>query len=350
MIKRYQVFISSTYQDLLEERLEVVKALLELDCIPCGMEYFPAANEDSWSYISKLIEQCDYYIVVVGGRYGSMDETGVSFTRREYEHALNSKVPTIAFIHSNPDGIPIGKTDRSEEGQKKLENFLELLRKKLCKQWSTTHELGAVVSRSVTQLIKQCPRTGWVPANQGSNTESTAEILRLTRHTIELEQELKNLKGENLPIDLGRLEDGNDEFPVEITQSVMEGKRNNYRVDNCVIDKLKSEICFSWDEIYAAVSPKISPVAADSAIRNTLNALVQAKFIPSYYDLKEGQFLEKPVITDGSFNIIRTQLLALGLVIVGKEQRGEKQTNVHLWRLTAKGEARMFQILARKKS
>ena len=47
--KRYQVFVSSTYADLQDERQEVMQALLELDCIPAGMELFPAANEDQWT-------------------------------------------------------------------------------------------------------------------------------------------------------------------------------------------------------------------------------------------------------------------------------------------------------------
>lgn len=38
MEKRYQVFVSSTYQDLQEERKEVMQALLELDCIPAGCQ------------------------------------------------------------------------------------------------------------------------------------------------------------------------------------------------------------------------------------------------------------------------------------------------------------------------
>ena len=42
--KRYQVFVSSTYEDLQEERREVMQALLELDCIPAGMELFPAVG------------------------------------------------------------------------------------------------------------------------------------------------------------------------------------------------------------------------------------------------------------------------------------------------------------------
>jgi hypothetical protein len=46
MEKKYQVFVSSTYRDLSEERQEVMQALLELDCIPVGMELFPATDDD----------------------------------------------------------------------------------------------------------------------------------------------------------------------------------------------------------------------------------------------------------------------------------------------------------------
>jgi hypothetical protein len=41
MDRRYHVFVSSTYEDLREERREVMQALLALDCIPTGMELFP---------------------------------------------------------------------------------------------------------------------------------------------------------------------------------------------------------------------------------------------------------------------------------------------------------------------
>ena len=50
--RKFQVFVSSTYEDLQQERQEIMHALLELDCIPSGMELFPAANEDQWSLIT----------------------------------------------------------------------------------------------------------------------------------------------------------------------------------------------------------------------------------------------------------------------------------------------------------
>ena len=51
---KHQVFVSSTYKDLLDERQEVMQALLELFCIPVGMELFPAADDDQWTLIKRF--------------------------------------------------------------------------------------------------------------------------------------------------------------------------------------------------------------------------------------------------------------------------------------------------------
>ena len=89
MDKRYQVFVSSTYEDLNAERQEVMQALLELDCMPAGMELFPAANDDQWTLIKRVIDDCDYYIVIIGGRYGSIGPEGISYTQMEYAYAVS---------------------------------------------------------------------------------------------------------------------------------------------------------------------------------------------------------------------------------------------------------------------
>ncbi|NQU53007.1 MAG: DUF4062 domain-containing protein [Bacteroidetes bacterium] len=131
MEKKYQFFISSTYVDLVEERKEVIQALLELDCIPVGMELFPAANEDQWTLIRELIDTCDYYLLIVGGRYGSLNSAGISYTQMEYEYAIKKGIPVIAFTPSNPEEIPVGKTDKDPEKSEKLKTFLDLVQKKM---------------------------------------------------------------------------------------------------------------------------------------------------------------------------------------------------------------------------
>jgi len=46
MDKRYQVFVSSTFTDLEDEREQVMQTLMKVECIPSGMELFPAADDE----------------------------------------------------------------------------------------------------------------------------------------------------------------------------------------------------------------------------------------------------------------------------------------------------------------
>ena len=68
MDKRYQVFVSSTYIDLEDERDLILKTLIKMDCIPSGMEYFPAMDEDQFKFIKRINVEIYYnrFIVVCG--------------------------------------------------------------------------------------------------------------------------------------------------------------------------------------------------------------------------------------------------------------------------------------------
>src|SRR3954453_13788879 len=128
MDKRYQVFVSSTYRDLVDERREVIQALLELDCIPAGMELFPAANESQWDLIKRVIDDCDYYIVIVGGRYGSVTPEGVSYTEMEFDYAVEAGKPILGFVHEDPGAIESAKVEKTPDLIAKLDAFTEKVR------------------------------------------------------------------------------------------------------------------------------------------------------------------------------------------------------------------------------
>lgn len=101
MNKRYQVFVSSTFADLQAERQAVTQALLSLDHFPAGMELFPASDEDAWTLIQSVIDDSDYYVIVIGGRYGSVDQEGVSYTEREFDYAV---ARTAEHAERHPNG------------------------------------------------------------------------------------------------------------------------------------------------------------------------------------------------------------------------------------------------------
>jgi hypothetical protein len=106
MEKRYQVFVSSTFRDLVDERQGALKSILELNHMPAGMELFPASDESAWQLIKDLIDSSDYYVLLIGGRYGSLDEEGIGYTEKEYDYAVAKKKPVIPLLHKNPDNLP----------------------------------------------------------------------------------------------------------------------------------------------------------------------------------------------------------------------------------------------------
>lgn len=130
--KREQVFISSTFKDLVEERRAVLQTLLEADCIPAGMELFPASDDEKFDLIKRVIDLCDYYVVIVGGRYGSVDaQEQLSYTEMEFDYAVKTKKPVLGFLHGDPGKIPGEKLDLNAGHRKKL----DALGQKLNRRW-----------------------------------------------------------------------------------------------------------------------------------------------------------------------------------------------------------------------
>lgn len=190
--KRYQVFISSTYSDLKEERSRVMKSVMDLDCIPAGMELFPAIDEEQFEFIKKVIDDCDYYILILGGKYGSMTENGISYTEMEFDYAMSKRIPVMAFLHNNINDIPSGKVEMEPEIRQKLEQFREKVKKgRLVKFWNTPESLTSEVIISLAQTIKIRPGVGWVRANIQTNTESLQELNEL-RKEVEALREYKS--------------------------------------------------------------------------------------------------------------------------------------------------------------
>lgn len=172
MEKKYQVFVSSTYADLIREREAVIKAILELGCIPSGMELFPASNDEQWALIKRVIDECDYYLVIVAGRYGSRAPDGLSYTEMEYRYALECMKPIIGFVHKDPSSLPLKMCEQSTKGQAALGNFQNLVLRKIVKKWSSPDELGSQVKTGLLEAIKNYPADGWIRASTSAANSS----------------------------------------------------------------------------------------------------------------------------------------------------------------------------------
>lgn len=345
MEKRYQVFVSSTYADLQEERQEVMQALLELDCIPAGMELFPAANEDQWTLIKRVIDDCDYYIVIIAARYGSIGPDGMSFTEMEYRYALESRKPVIGFVHRKPDELPANRCEISTEGREKLGKFRELAQKKMCRFWESPADLGSQVSRSLIKLIGSNPGIGWVRGNLVPDESAAKEILNLRRRIEELEANLEATRT-SAPEGTDDLSQKEDAYVVSYS---FVSSEHDYVTGGAARYEESAQI--TWNKIFAAVAPLMINEASDDQIRRALSKLIEENELENLSNSGEfdGLNLLNFRISDNDFHTIKVQLRALGLIQESTKNRSLKDTN-NYWKLTLYGDNIMTKLRAIRKT
>lgn len=324
MDKKYQVFVSSTYQDLIDERQKVIEALISKNCFPVGMEYFPAANEEQFAVIKKLIDRCDYYILILGGRYGSIEpKTGKSYTQLEYEYALEKNIPVAAFYRDNINNLSPDKIEMSDEGQKRLKAFKELVQKKLCKSWSEGYELAFKVNSTLDFMFENYPRTGWVKADEVSSAEANKELISLRKENDILKSKIRALSFQ-IPEGTERYKQGEDKFTIHYT--------NDYELLYSSDEEAKiykKEV--SWNEIFLS----ISTLLLSPTYENTM-----------YLEMTKNLLGEHLDIINDDFQTILVQLMALKLIATDTIKVDGVYT---YWILTEYGKNVMVNLKAQKK-
>ena len=254
--KRYQVFVSSTYDDLREERSIVMQTLLKLDCFPAGMELFPATDESQWSIIKKVIDESDYYIVIIGGRYGSIDtKSNAGYTEMEYDYAIKSKKPILAFTYFDIGSLPNAKCESTDAGKEKLQSFINKIEKnRHRKTWSNASELASEVMMAMVTIKKQYPAIGWMKANKITSEDAMQEILRLNKENTEL---TKKISDNNLELieENKKYAQGKDVICFEVITDIEHSKEKGKKYE--IVKQLSDFIELTWDELFLILSDNL---------------------------------------------------------------------------------------------
>lgn len=165
MNKKYQIFISSTYMDLKEERRAAIDAIFDTGNIPVGMEQFPASDLSQWEYIMKMLKDTDYVVLISAGRYGSLIKGDkVSWTEKEFNYAIEKGIPVLPIIIKDIDELPVKKVDKYKE---RINEFHKKLKDdRTVSTYSNISELKACVKDAIRNAIIDRPREGWVRATE----------------------------------------------------------------------------------------------------------------------------------------------------------------------------------------
>jgi hypothetical protein len=156
--RKFQVFVSSTFLDLKEERQRVLRALLCSDCIPSGMEFFPSSDDELLLLIHDMLDECDYYLLLIGSRYGTTTREGISYTEAEYNYAVDKNKPVVVLIQA----VPPPSTEGAEQIAR-LEEFKKRVRAAHAPgYWNSPDEILLLVSQAIERLKKKHTEGGWI--------------------------------------------------------------------------------------------------------------------------------------------------------------------------------------------
>lgn len=199
--KKLQVFVSSTYEDLKEERQAAVEAILTAGHIPAGMELFAAGDQSQMEVIKRWICESDVYLLILGGRYGSIEpKSEKSYIQLEYEYALEKGKALFAVV-IREDGIDrklreLGRKAIEQVHPQKLEAFRKTVLSKMVRMWSDTKDIKLAILETLSEFSRRDELVGWIHASQAVDAKALEEMVRLSAENASLRQQLSAIKAD----------------------------------------------------------------------------------------------------------------------------------------------------------
>ncbi|MDY2812914.1 MAG: DUF4062 domain-containing protein [Dorea sp.] len=262
---KYQVFISSTYSDLLKERRRVLDILLMADCIPAGMENFVATDDEQFSVIKKVIDLCDYYILILGKRYGSVNEaTGISYTEMEYNYAIDKGIPVLVFVLDDSVEVDDDKIEKDDIKKGKLAAFKSrAMRNRLASVWKDQSDLMGKVAIAIMQAKNEIKRPGWHRGNDEEKDRMLKQIEFLQAENEDLRKQISSFGVVKKDIDFEEAFYGK-EIVLHFTEKVF------VFTSNTVIDK--KTIKTTLDNLFKFVSLRITGIKKISEFKDAISS------------------------------------------------------------------------------
>ena len=197
--RKLQVFVSSTYEDLIDQRLAAMEAILAAGHIPAAMEQFSPGDETAWQTIKNWIDESDAFILILGGRYGSIEpDSGKSYVQLEYEYAIEKKKPFFALVVSEKHHAErvkeLGLVVDERKHQQRYNEFKQTVTERLSRFWNDKKDIQGAVFQKLPEWDKRSDLIGWIRADNAPSAEVTNELARLSQENRDLRSQINSTR------------------------------------------------------------------------------------------------------------------------------------------------------------
>lgn len=326
---KFMVFVSSTYEDLQEERKLVALHLLKAGHIPAGMEFFPADDQSQWDVIKQVIDDCDYYVLIVGNRYGSVKpgSGGNSWTQAEYEYATKRELPVLPFLKDTCFGDT--RCDQ-EEYQGPWQEFIQaILQAHTVSKWSTTDKLCTEIHLSLSNQIDRRPRPGWTRAADGKK-DNIVEDDPIT------DEELR-----------ASIESGKSPLKLEFTYSIGYVKsRGRYTGGTMAYKSETSRVSTTLNELLGLLGRSLLTTCSTKDLRELCNSHIDNRERQTLRDHHpEAKTVSNIKVSGQDFDQFLLKLRKLGWIDVDASLM-KRDSKDQAWALTGLGRAALDRLSA----
>jgi hypothetical protein len=193
MPRKFHIFISSTPDDLKNERAALSRIIFEMGHIPICMDSVDNTEENGWKIIRRNIAESDYFLSLVAHKYGILSEgvaKGNSSLELEYAQALKAEVPVLALIIADKARWKAAKKERERKVNHALTSLKEKLRSHAYAEWVNIQELKQNARELLTREIFLNTRSGWVSGLEQAGPEVANALGRVMAENEDLKRRL----------------------------------------------------------------------------------------------------------------------------------------------------------------
>ena len=121
-----------------------------------------------------MLDDCDYYLLILAGKYGTVAEDGVGFTEKEYDYAIANGIPVMSILIKDIGKLENSKCEETDAGRALLQNFRnKVADSKMVDFYTDIGSLTSAVGAAVFRCVRDFPAKGWI---RGDSAGDSADI------------------------------------------------------------------------------------------------------------------------------------------------------------------------------